>query len=281
MLPSGAVLVVGSGQSGTQIAEELYQSGRKVYLSVSRPGRVPRRYRGQDANWWHDKMGTYERTVDQLPSPRAKFASKPHISGKDGGHTINLHQFARDGVVLLGRIQRVTGGKIMLAQDLKENLAKADKFEADFVKRIDEYIAKNGMDVPEETLPNFREGYDAEDVRELSVKEANITSVIWATGYGFDFSLVRLPVFDSDGFPVQKRGVSAYPGLYFVGLPWLHNAKSGLLFGAGQDAAHIAEIISSQAVQDLPRRQTAERSTASPRELEFSGKVALRDRQTF
>jgi putative flavoprotein involved in K+ transport len=256
MLPPGAVLVVGSAQSGTQIAEELYQSGRKVYLSVSRSGRVPRRYRGKDANWWHDTMGHYERTVDQLPSPKAKFASKPHISGKGGGHTINLHQFARDGVQLLGRIQGVTAGKIALAQDLKENLAKADQFEADFARDVDEYIAKNGMDFPEEKLPELRDGYDAEDVRELSLKDADITSVIWATGYGFDFSTVRLPVFDSDGFPVQNRGVTAFAGLFFAGLPWLHNAKSGLLFGSAQDGGYIAKIISCRAVRVVPKQQT-------------------------
>src|SRR5262249_13313490 len=149
-LPSGAVLVVGSAQSGAQIAEELYQTGRKVYLSVSRSGRVPRRYRGKDANWWHDHMGDYDRTVDQLLSPQAKFASKPMISGTNGGHTLNLHQFARDGVKLLGRIQGLKDGRVVLAQDLRENLARADKFEADFVKSVDEFIARNGLDVPQE-----------------------------------------------------------------------------------------------------------------------------------
>lgn len=270
MLSPGAVLVVGSAQSGTQIAEELYQSGRKVYLSVSRSGRVPRRYRGKDANWWNDRMGTYERTVDQLPSPRAKFASKPHVSGKDGGHTINLHQFARDGVVLLGRVQSVTDGNVILAQDLRENLAKADKFEADFAKSVDEFIAKNRMDLPEEGLPNLQNGYSVKEVRELSLKYANITSVIWATGYGFDFSMIRLPVFDGDGYPVQQRGVTAYPGLYFLGLPWLHNAKSGLLYGAGQDAAHIAKIISSLAVRELPRPQTDDERSSQPCHAAFT-----------
>jgi putative flavoprotein involved in K+ transport len=104
-LPQGAVLVVGSAQSGAQITEELYESGRKVYLAVGRAGRTPRRYRGKDANWWSEKLGIYDSTVDQLPSPRAKFAGKPHISGTRGGHTLNLHQFARDGVVLLGHLQ--------------------------------------------------------------------------------------------------------------------------------------------------------------------------------
>ena len=202
-LPEGAVLVVGSGQSGAQIAEELYQSGKKVYLSVSRTGRVPRRYRGKDANWWHDRMGDYERTVDQLPSPQAKFSSKPIISGKDGGHTLNLHQFARDGVTLVGRIQRVRDHTIFLQQDLKANLARADEFEADFARKIDDFIAENGVDAPQETLPAFSEGYEVPEVPELNLKEANITTVIWATGYSFDFSLVQLPIFDSDGYPIQ------------------------------------------------------------------------------
>jgi len=275
-LPAGAVSVVGSGQSGVQIAEELYQSGRKVYLSVSRAGRVPRRYRGKDANWWHNKMGDYERTVDQLPAPRAKFASKPQISGQGGGHTINLHQFARDGVTLLGRIQGVSDGTISLASDLRENLARADKAEADFVKHVDEYIAKSAIDAPEEVLPNLKDGYNTEEMRELDLRASNITAVIWATGYSFDFSLVRLPILDSDGYPVQKRGITDYPGLYFVGLPWLHNAKSGLLFGTAQDAAYIASAINEEADRQLTSRSAAKPSSAVSRpNLEFTGKVAL------
>lgn len=249
-LPEGAVLVVGSGQSGAQIAEELYQSGRKVYLSVSRAGRVPRRYRGKDANWWHQRMGDYEQRVDQLPSPQAKFASKPMISGKDGGHTLSLHQFARGGVTLLGRIQGVREHSILLAQDLKANLARADQFEADFVKKIDEFIVKKGIDAPQETLPALVDGYRLQEVPELSLTDAGIRAVIWATGYSFDFSFVQLPVFDGDGYPTQKRGITDYPGLYFVGLPWLHNAKSGLLFGLAQDAEHIAAAIDEDSCND-------------------------------
>ena len=274
-LPDGAVLVVGSGQSGAQIAEELYQSGRKVYLSVSRAGRVPRRYRGKDANWWQDKMGAYERRVDQLPSPQAKFASKPQISGKHGGHTINLHQFARDGVALLGRIQAVSDGVVTLAQDLKDNLARGDKFEADFVKSIDEFVANNGIDAPQEFLPELGDGYNVESVSELNLNDANIRTVIWATGYSFDFSMVRLPIFDDNGYPIQKRGITDYLGLYFVGLPWLHNAKSGLLFGVAQDAAHIASTI-DQALRRRPARAVAKQGPTVPRpNVEFAGKVAL------
>jgi putative flavoprotein involved in K+ transport len=245
-LPAGAVLVVGSAQSGGQIAEELYLSGRKVYLCMSGAGRGPRRYRGQDIVWWMDRAGFTSVTVDKLPSPKDKFASNPLVSGKDGGRTLNPHQFARDGVVLLGRMQGAQGGKITLAPDLKESLAKSDKFQADLLKRIDDYIEKAGLDVPQDTLPELRDGYDAEAITELDVQSAGISSVIWATGYTFDFGLVKLPVLDADGYPIQKRGVTDFPGLYFVGLPWLHTAQSGVFGGVGDDAAAIVADISGR-----------------------------------
>jgi putative flavoprotein involved in K+ transport len=245
-LPAGAVLVVGSAQSGGQIAEELYQSGRKVYICVSSAGWGPRRYRGQDIVRWMDRAGFNAVTVDKLPSPKMRFAASALVSGKDGGHTLNVHQFARDGVTLLGRIQDAQGSRIMLAPDLKENLAKSDKFMADLLKRIDDYIEKSGLDVPPADLPKVRNGYDAEVITGLDLQSAGITSVIWATGYKFDFSLVRLPILDGDGYPIQKRGITDYPGLYFVGLPWLHTAKSGLLFGVGNDAAAIVADISGR-----------------------------------
>src|SRR5262249_50575804 len=242
LLP-GAVLVVGSAQSGAQIAEELYQAGKKVYLAVGRAGRVPRRYRGKDANWWSERLGLYDRTVDQLPSHRAKFAGKPHISGTMGGHTLNLHQFARDGVTLLGHLQGVEDGKLKLAPDLWDNLAGADAHAADFIKSVDDYIAKTGMAAPEEKLSVLRDGFQAPLVVDLDLERSRITNVIWATSYAFDFSLVKLPVLDSDGFPVQTGGVTAFPGLYFVGLPWLPAAKSGLLYGVGESASSIAKDI--------------------------------------
>ena len=163
-LPPGAVLVVGSGQSGCQIAEELYLSGRQVYLCVSSAGRVPRRYRGSDTFKWLHMSGFMDRTPDKLPSPRAKFAANPQVSGRDGGRTLNLHQFARDGVALLGRIQDGRDGRIWLAPDLHENLARADKFEAEIVKQIDDFIAQTGLDVPAESLPVLRDGYEVEEI---------------------------------------------------------------------------------------------------------------------
>ncbi|MCG3210830.1 MAG: putative oxidoreductase CzcO [Anaerolineae bacterium] len=245
-LPPGAVLVVGSAQSGCQIAEELYLSGRQVYLCVCSAGRAPRRYRGKDIYEWLNLSGFLARTADKLPSLQARFAGNPHVSGKGGGRTLNLHQFARDGVVLLGRIAGAQNGKIMLAPDLMENLAKVDKFESDVLKMIDTYIELNGLAVPEEHVPQLRDGYQANVVRELDCKSAGISTVIWAMGYAFDFSLVRLPIFDNDGYPMQQRGVTGYPGLYFLGLPWLHTQKSGLLLGVGEDAAYLVSKIVNQ-----------------------------------
>lgn len=268
--------MVGSAQSGAQIAEELYQSGGKVYLSVSRAGRVPRRYRGKDANWWHDRIGDYERTVDQLPSPQAKFVSKPMISDTNGGHTLNLHQFVRDEVALLGRIQGVKDRRVILAQDLRENLARAGKFEDDLVKTTDKFIAKNGLDAPEEVLPKLQDGHNVEQVSELDLRAANINAVIWATGYSFDFNMVRLPI--GDGYRIQKRGITGFPGLYFVGLPWFHNAKSGLLFGVAADAAYIASAINRETGQPLADKIREETSTASNSNPEFPCRIALIER---
>jgi putative flavoprotein involved in K+ transport len=244
-LPTGAVLVAGSGQSGCQIAEELYQSGRKVYLSVGSAGRAPRRYRGKDTFAWLLLAGFFERTVDKLPSPRAKFAGNPQLSGKNGGHTLNLHQFARDGVQLLGRIAGAQAGKVSFAPGLHESLARVDKFESDLVKLIDDYILKSGLDLPGESLPQLRDGYDVQEIPELDLKAAGIGCVIWALGYDFDFSFVKLPVTDADGYPVQQRGATQYPGLFFIGLPWLNKYKSGLLVGVGEDAAYVASRIIS------------------------------------
>jgi putative flavoprotein involved in K+ transport len=255
-LPPGAVLVVGSAQSGAQIAEELNQSGRKVYLSVSRAGRVPRRYRGKDINWWNHTLGLYERTVDQLKSAQEKFAGKPHVSGAKGGHTLSLHQFATDGVTLLGRVTELDGTRVRLARNLHKNLAAADLFEANLVGMIDNLIEKHRMNAPPEMLPQLRAGFEQPERDDFDLAEAGVGSIIWATGYSFDFSMVRLPVLDPDGFPIQRRGVTGYPGLYFLGMPWLHNAKSGLLFGISEEAVHVASHILNREESREPASNT-------------------------
>src|SRR5215469_1221546 len=242
-LKSGAVLVVGTGQSGAQIAEELYQSGRKVYLSIGSAGRVPRRYRGKDINDWFTRLGMFDTRVAELKSPRDKFAPHPQISGKNGGESLNLHQFARDGVVLLGHARDVREGKLIFAPDMHKTLAKVDQFEIDALKRIDEYIANGGLSAPVESVPQLEDGFRQEIITELDLKACGISVLIWATGYLFDYSLVKLPVLDADGYPIQQRGVTDYEGLYFLGMPWLHNRRSGILFGVGDDAAHLAAHI--------------------------------------
>ena len=238
-LPDGAVLIVGSAQSGTQIAEELYQNGRTVYLCVGSAPRVPRRYRGRDIFAWLSDTGFTERTVDKLPSPKAKFAGNPHLSGRDGGRTINLHLFARDGVKLLGHMAGAQDGKVKLLPDLKENLARADQAEADIIAMIDQYIEKHGINAPQEDLPKHQDGYVLEEITELDLQAAGIRTVIWAMGFKFDYSLVKLPVTDEDGYPVQQRGVTQFPGLYFIGMSWLYKHKSPLLMGVGEDAQYI------------------------------------------
>lgn len=238
-LPAGAVLVVGSGQSGMQIAEELYQSGRKVYLCTGTAPRVPRRYRGRDIFTWLLDTGFLNQTPETLPSPKARFAGIPHLSGKGGGRTLNLHQFMRDGVTLLGHIANAQNGKVMVAPDLKENLTKVDNAEKEIIGMIDIYIDANRLNAPQEILSNLQDGYSAEVITELDLESANINSIIWAIGYTANYSLVKLPVIDEDGFAIQKRGITQYPGLYFVGMNWLSTRKSPTLVGVGEDVEHI------------------------------------------
>jgi len=245
-LPHGAVLVIGTGQSGAQIAEELYQSGRKVYLSIGSAGRVPRRYRGRDINDWFTRVGMFDTKVEELKSSQDKFAPHPQISGKNGGESLNLHQFARDGVVLLGHVRDARDGRLFIAPDLKETLAKVDQFEINALKIIDEYVVRAGLHAPTETIPQLYDGYAQQIITELDLKDAGISTILWATGYDFDFSLVKLPVVDVDGYPLHKRGVTEYAGLYFLGMPWIHSRRSGILFGVGDDAAYLAANIAAR-----------------------------------
>ena len=247
-LPPGAVLVVGSSNSGCQIVEELFESGRQVYLCVGRARRVPRRYRGKDSVFWGVTMGLVDQTADQLPDPSARFAAQGQSTGKNGGHTLSLHHFARSGVVLLGRLTDVHGDSIELAPDLRDNLAFADKASDDFKNNVDAFVRKTGMDVPAnqpDPIDEVRSDAGENAPTTVDLQAAGVTSVIWANGYGFDYSWVHLPVLDSFGYPIQRRGVTRFPGLYFLGMDWLYSRKSGILFGVGEDAAHVAADIAS------------------------------------
>lgn len=191
-------------------------------------------------------MGFLDQTVDQLDSPSERFDPNPRVTGKDGGHTLSLHRFALDGVTLLGRMEGASGSEVRLTDDLMENLKAGDKGAAQIKKGIDTFIEKSGVDAPEDDEPALRAGYDAEVIRELDLATSSVTSIVWATGYSFDYGLVKFPIFDAFGYPVQERGVTAQPGLYVLGLHWLHTLKSGLFAGIAEDAAHVAAHIADR-----------------------------------
>lgn len=242
-LPDGAVLVVGSAMSGCQIAEELYQQGRTVFLSTGTTGRLPRRYRGRDIVDWLDRMGFFEIPLEKVPKGSTKFDSIPHLSGVNGGHTINLHRFARDGVTLLGRLGEMRDTTASFLPNLHDNLTRSDAFETEVLGMVDEYIGHQHPDTPQDDLPRMTEGFDQPVIESIDLAREGISTVIWATGYAIDYSIVRLPVVDPDGFPIQDRGVTRYPGLYFTGIPWMPSESSGTLGGVGASTRHIAARI--------------------------------------
>ena len=246
-LKKGAVLIVGSGQSGAQIAEELNEAGRKCYLSTGRSKRFPRHYRGKDGIWWFSEMGGMDATAESLDDSRMRFGSNPILSGKDGGRDLNLHRFARDGIQLLGHLKGAEGAHIDFEPDLFENLEFQDNFIREFKKNIDGFIEKKGLDAPpaidEESL---QDGFHPPVIEGLNLEQAGITSIIWATGYRFDYSWIDFPILDQDKYPITERGVTSVPGLYFLGLQWLWKRKSGLLLGIGEDAKYLAEYMKQQ-----------------------------------
>lgn len=246
-LADGAIVVVGSGQSGCQIAEDLLAAGRRVYLCVSRVGRIPRRYRGREIlAWWRD-MGFLEVRVDELADPAMQFAAQPQVSGVDGGHTVSLQSLARDGATLLGRVLNVEGRVLKLGGDLRACIAFADEKSRAFKAAIDVFIEREGIHTPapepdpgEPALP----GLDGSDLTEtLDLRKAGVSSVIWCTGFDAGWNWLKVDVFDEQGRPHHRNGTTGSPGLYFLGFPWLSKRKSGILYGIPEDAARIAEHI--------------------------------------
>ena len=246
MLPPGAVMVVGSGQTGCQIAEELHEAGREVFLCVGRAGRLPRRWRGRDCIEWQRDMGYLDRTPDMLESPAARFRGDPHLTGRDGGYTLSLHDFHRRGIRLLGRLAGCEGERARFDGELHAEMRFADEFCARIVEQFERHIADRGIDAPAPTAAELaggppEDGRLPEIVREVDLAAANVGAVVWATGYRYDFSWVEAPVLDDFGYPRAPGGVSACPGLCFVGLNWMTWRKSGILYGVGDDARSVAE----------------------------------------
>jgi putative flavoprotein involved in K+ transport len=242
-LPPGAVLVVGAGNSGVQIAEELCGAGRRVFLSVSSHERILRRYRGKDCIWWLIATGSADATWREWKGARLSRL----MTGVRGGHDIDLRRLAAEGVVLVGRVTGAEDGRLAIADDLRSNIAHGDESLEEFNRRCDEVVRTQKLDLPPAD-PTDHSWPDPPElmtpIRSVDLAGEGINSVIWANGALTDFSWVDLPVFgDPAGpkqMPVHERGVTSEPGLYFLGLPWLHKWKSAFLFGADEDAAHLA-----------------------------------------
>ncbi|PSJ29660.1 FAD-dependent oxidoreductase [Streptosporangium nondiastaticum] len=249
-LADGAVLVVGTGQSGAQIAEELHRAGREVHLSVSKKPAAPRRYRGRDLGWWLLSIHQHGAEVGvemKLQSPAARFDGNPILSGQGGGHSIDLRQLGREGVRLYGRLKSADGTTVRFTDDLAERLAFVEtQFDKTQRRLFDAYIAAAKIDAPPDDRPAPSDSAVPATSTELDLAAAGIGSVVWATGYQLDFGWVDLPVFDEWGYPRHARGVTTQPGLYAVGLPWLHSVASSVFVGAGADAAHIVEHIAAR-----------------------------------
>jgi putative flavoprotein involved in K+ transport len=241
-LPDGGVLVVGSGQSGAQIAEDLHLAGRDVHLAVGTAPRVARFYRGRDCVAWLHDSGHYRMPIDEHPQGLAARKEANHyVTGRDGGRDIDLRTFARDGMTLHGRLVDIQGPNVLFAGDLPDNLDAADATAERIKDTIDRWIAANGIDAPSEPRYDAVWRPDGDGSAPLDLEAAGVRSVVWATGFAADWSWVRLPIFDGTGYPEHRRGVTADDGVCVVGLPWLYTWGSGRFAGIAQDAAFVAE----------------------------------------
>ena len=239
-LPPGAVLVVGSGQTGCQLAEELHESGRKVFLACGRCFWVPRRMEGHDAVWWMADSGFMDRTPDKLPSPEARLLGNPQATGHDGGRDLNYRVLHDQGVELLGRYAGAEGSKLHFGDDLAASVDFGDARLIDFLKFIEASCAAKGTIAPRyEMPPPLR----IKTRTELDIARDRIGAVIWTSGYRPDYGWVKFPVFDGMGFPQQVDGRSTVPGLYFMGVHWMRKNKSPILYGVGEDAEVVARQI--------------------------------------
>lgn len=242
-LPAGDVMVVGSGQSGCQIAEDLHRAGRGVHLCIGGAPRTARFYRGRDVTDWLEDMGRYDLPVDEHPlQERVRAQANHYVTGRDGGHDIDLRQFALEGMRLYGRLLAIEDGRARFAADLEQNLDHADEVYESINRSIDEHIEAKAIDAPQQARyrPPWRPGAPP---RELDLVQAGVRSVVWSMGYRRDHRWIALPAFDGSGYPAHRRGVSDVAGLYFLGLPWLYTWGSGRFAGVARDAEFLAERI--------------------------------------
>lgn len=244
-LPHGAVLVVGAGSSGVQIADELRRSGRQVYLSVGPHDRPPRSYRGRDFCWWLGVLGLWDAETPPQGAEHVTIA----VSGAHGGHTVDFRALAAHGVELVGRTASFDHGTLRFAPDLAENIAGGDATYLSLLDAADAYVERNGLDLPEEPEARIL-GPDPDCVTdpllELDLARTGVTSIIWATGFVTDYGWLQVDAFDENGRPQHRRGVSSEPGIYFLGLPWLSRRGSSFIWGVWHDARHLADHITTQ-----------------------------------
>ncbi len=242
-LPDKPVLVVGTGQSGCQIAEDLHLAGKQVHLCVGGAPRSPRRYRGKDVVAWLDKMGYYDLSIDQHPDKhQVRNKTNHYVTGRGGGREIDLRSFALEGMKLYGRLARIEGSTIEFHPDLKQNLDNADAVAESIKRTIDGFIEKNGILAP--TEPPYQPVWEPENpILKWDYIADDLGSVIWCTGYSSNYEWIDIPVFDGKGYPSHDRGVTTQKGLYFLGLPWLYTWGSGRFSGIARDAAYLADCI--------------------------------------
>ena len=257
-LEEGGVLVVGSGQSGCQIAEDLLENGRRVWLATGTCGWMPRRYRGRDNIAWRMDMRLFDDTVEQLGYD-TRLACPPIQTGVGRDRDLSLRTLHESGVRLMGRYLDGEGRTLRLAEDLPHNAARSDEFARRFIAGVDSYIHDAGIDAPAPPPFLALDNLDAAPTS-LDLASENITTIIWSTGFRLDFSWIELDLNARDGYPEQSQGVSRHPGLYFIGLQLMHSRKSGLIFGVGEDAAHVA----AAAAQYLGARPAATAPGGSP-----------------
>ena len=244
-LPEGGVLVIGAGSSGVQIADELQRAGKRVYLSVGPHDRPPRAYRNRDFCWWLGVLGMWDAAASQPGKEHVTIA----VSGARGGHTVDFRALANQGVNLVGMTQAFDGETVRFQPDLAQNIARGDASYLALLDAADDYIARNGLDLPEEPeARRFLLDPDcvAHPLSELNLASADISSIIWATGYVADYSWLKVDAFDEKGKPRHHRGVSGEPGVYFLGLPWLSRRGSTFIWGVWHDAKYIADQIAIQ-----------------------------------
>ncbi|GAA2048931.1 MSMEG_0569 family flavin-dependent oxidoreductase [Williamsia deligens] len=242
-LPDGAVLVVGTGQSGAQIAEDLHLAGRSVHLAVGGAPRVARRYRGRDVMTWLADMGLYDTPVAQYPGGApAREKTNHYVTGRDGGRDVDLRAFALEGMQLYGALTDCDGTHLHAAPTLTAALDAADATYNSICADIDRFIEREGIDAPAPS--RYSPVWEpATDPTSIDIDAAGITTVIWCIGYRPDWSWIEASAFDGAGRPMQTRGVTEVPGLSFIGLPWMHTWGSGRFLGIDTDARHVAEVI--------------------------------------